>query len=171
MQSADLLIVAIVAISVAVGIVRGFIREIVALATWLVAIWIAWHFSGFLHPYLGGVLETPEQKAWVARGIVLVLVLLAGALVGAILSWVTTTAAGLSMIDRVLGILFGLTRGLVIVGFLALLGGTLKLDRESWWRHSTLMPYAETIGGWLGHYAGEAHEFAHRALEPEPGRG
>ena len=164
MQGADLIIVAIIGISVIIGAVRGFVREAVALITWLVAIWIAWRFSGFLHPYLGGVLETPEQKAWVARGIMLILVLLAGALVGAVLSWLTRTAAGLSLLDRLFGFLFGLTRGVVVVGFAALLGQTLKLDHEPWWRHSTLAPYAVNIAGWLEGFAGETRHLARRAF-------
>jgi membrane protein required for colicin V production len=172
MQGADFIIVAIIGISVIVGGVRGFVREAVALITWLVAIWVAWRFSGFLHPYLGGVLETPEQKAWLARGIVLVLVLLAGSLVGALLSWLTSTAAGLSLLDRLFGILFGLTRGVVLVGFAALLGQTLKLEQEPWWRHSKLAPYAVDIAGWLEGFAGESRHLAHRALDARAaGRG
>jgi len=167
MQGADYIIVAVIGISVAVGLIRGFIREAVALASWLIAIWVAWRFSGFLHPYLGGILETPEQKAWVARGIVLVIVLLIGALVGAVLSWITHTAAGLSLIDRALGVIFGLTRGIVLVGIGALLGQTLKLEGEPWWAHSRLMPYAETVGGWLGGFVGETRRFAHHALNPD----
>lgn len=167
MQGADSIIVAVIGISIIVGIVRGFIREAVALATWLVAIWAAWRFSGFLHPYLGGVLESSEQKAWVARGIVLLAVLLIGALVGTVLSWVTNTAAGLSLIDRALGFLFGLTRGVLLVGFGALLGTSLHLEQEPWWQHSKLMPYAETVGGWIGGFAGETRRLAQRALREE----
>ena len=167
MQGADFIIVAVIGLSVAVGLMRGFIREGVALATWLVAIWVAWRFSGFLHPYLGGVLESPEQKAWVARGIVLLIVLLIGALLGTILSWITNTASGLSLMDRILGVLFGLVRGVLLVGFGALLGQTLKLQDEGWWRHAKLMPYAETVGGWLNGFAGETRQFAHRVLSPD----
>ena len=114
MQGADTIILVLIGISVVVGAVRGFVREAVALVTWLVAIWIAWRFSGFLHPYLGGVLETAAQKAWVARGIVFLIVLLVGALVGHLLVWVTRTAAGLGAVDRVFGALFGFTRGVVV---------------------------------------------------------
>lgn len=165
MQGADYIIVAVIGVSVIIGAVRGFVREAVALLTWLVAIWSAWHLSGFLHPYLGGLLETPEQKAWVARGVVLVLVLFVGALVGALLSWITRTAAGLSLFDRVFGVFFGLTRGLVLVGFAALLGQTLELEHEAWWKHSRLAPYAVTVGGWLESFAGESRRLAHRALD------
>jgi len=170
MLGADFIIVAVIGISVIVGAVRGFIREVVALATWLVAIWAAWRFSGFLHPYLGGLLETPEQKAWVARGIMLVVVLMVGALVGWILAWLTHTAAGPSAIDRLLGVLFGLTRGVLVVGFAALLGLSLRLEHEPWWRQSKLAPYAETVGGWLAGFVGETQRLAKRALEPLPAR-
>ncbi len=178
MQGADFIIVAVIGLSVIVGGVRGFVREAVALLSWLVAIWVAWRFSGFLHPYLGGLLETPEQKAWVARGIVMVVVLLIGALAGALLSWLTRTAAGLSLFDRFFGVLFGLTRGVVLVGFGAMLGQTLKLEHEPWWHRSRLAPYAVTVAGWLESYAGETRRLAHRALDgdaynfaPGPGQG
>lgn len=166
MQGADFIIVAIIGISVVVGAVRGFVREIVALAAWLIAIWAAWRFSGFLHPYLGGLLESPEQKAWVARGIMLLAVLLVGALIGTVLQWLTHTAAGLSTMDRLLGLVFGLTRGVLLVGFATLLGVSLKLEHETWWKNSHLVPYAETVGSWLAGFVGETQRFAKQALEP-----
>ena len=54
--------------------------------------------------------------------------------------------------------------------FCALLGQTLKLDHEPWWRKATLTPYAETIGTWLGHYAGETRDYARHALDADNGR-
>lgn len=165
MHGADFLLLAIVGVSVVIGIVRGFIREAVALATWLIGLFVAWRYSGFLHPYLGGVLETPEQKAWAARAIVLLGVLLAGALIGAILAWVTHTAAGLSIVDRILGLLFGLTRAAVLIGVLVMIGHALRLDGEPWWRQSKFMPYAEYVGEWLAGYAGETRELARRAVD------
>jgi membrane protein required for colicin V production len=94
-------------------------------------------------------------------------VLLAGALIGAILAWVTHTAAGLSIVDRLLGFLFGLTRGAVVVGLAVLVGQALKLDGEPWWKKSQLMPYAEYVAEWLHGYAGETESLAKRALGAE----
>jgi membrane protein required for colicin V production len=51
--------------------------------------------------------------------------------------------------DRLLGILFGLLRGAVIVGLFAILGQLVKLDEESWWKRSALMPYASIVGEWM----------------------
>ena len=164
MQGADTIILVLIGISVVVGAVRGFVREAVALVTWLVAIWIAWRFSGFLHPYLGGVLETAAQKAWVARGIVFLIVLLVGALVGHLLVWLTRTAAGLGAVDRVFGALFGFTRGVVVVAFAVMLGHALGLENEPWWTHSRLMPYVEAVASSLRGYVGESRELVQRAL-------
>jgi membrane protein required for colicin V production len=167
MQGADYVIVAVVGISVVLGAVRGFVREAVSLLAWLVGIWLAWRHSSFLYPYFGGLIESPAQQAWAARAIMLLLVLLAGALVGAILAWVTHTAAGLSAMDRVLGVLFGLTRAAVVIGFAVVVGQTLKLDGESWWKKAQLMPYAEYVADWLKGYAGESRELVKEVLGAE----
>lgn len=169
MQGADYVIVAIVGISVLLGAFRGFVREAVALLAWLVGVWVAWRHSDFLHPYFGGLIESPAQKEWAARVVMLLLVLLAGALIGAILSWVTHTAAGLSILDRLLGVLFGLTRGVVVAGLLAVLGLTLRLDGETWWKHSKFMPYAEYVGEWLQGFGGETRDLARRAIDADTG--
>ena len=158
MQGADYIIITLLVVSTLVGTMRGFVREIVALVTWLIAIWVAWRFSGFLHPYLGGILQSPEQIAWVARGVMLLMVLLLGALVGAILSWMTNTAAGLSVFDRIFGFVFGVVRGAVLVGFAVLLGQTLRLQHQPWWQSSHLMPYAEQLAGGLNHFTGESRK-------------
>jgi len=167
MQGADYLIFAVIGISAVVGALRGFIREAVSLVAWLVAIWVAWHFSGFLHPYLGGVLETPAEKAWVARAIVLVAVLLLGSAVGHLLAWLSHTAAGLGFIDRLFGFVFGVTRGVVLVGFGALLGVTLHLQHEGWWSRAHYAPYAVQVASWLEGFAGESKALARRALAAE----
>jgi membrane protein required for colicin V production len=167
MQGADYVIVAVVGISVVLGAFRGFVREAVSLLAWLVAIWLAWRHSSFLYPYFGGLIESPTQQAWAARAIMLLLVLLAGALIGAILAWVTHTAAGLSAMDRVLGVLFGLTRAAVVIGLAVIVGQTLKLDGESWWRKAQLMPYAEYVADWLKGYAGESRELVKEVLGAE----
>jgi membrane protein required for colicin V production len=168
MQGSDYILLVVVLLSVIIGTMRGLVREVVALLTWLLAIVIAWRFSGFLHPYLGGILVTPLEKAWVARAIVLVTVLLLGGLVGHLLAWITHTAGGQSIIDRIFGFLFGLVRGVVIAGFGAMLGLHLRLEGEPWWRHSHFMGYAVHVAGWLESVAGESRDLARRALaEPE----
>lgn len=142
MTTVDYLIIALVAISSIVGIARGFLREVVALVAWLVALLVAWHYEGRIEPYLGGLLSSPHVRPWAARAILLVGVLLLGAAVGAILGHFVRLSLA-SGADRFLGFLFGLMRGVVILGVLVLVCQALRLDGERWWRRSTLLPYGQ----------------------------
>jgi membrane protein required for colicin V production len=142
MTTVDYLIVALVILSAAVGLVRGFLREIIALATWVVALLVAWHFAGWLEPYLGGLLSSPPVRPWAARALLVIAVLLIGAGLGAIITHFVRLSL-FSSTDRFLGFLFGVVRGLVILGVLVLACQTLRLDEEQWWRSSRLLPYGE----------------------------
>src|ERR1022692_2393026 len=75
-----------------VGVLRGFIREIVALVCWIVGLWAAWTFGPQVEPYLGGYLADPTVRPWVGRLVVLVIVLIAGYLVGLVLSTLLRSA-------------------------------------------------------------------------------
>lgn len=155
MTLVDYLIVALVILSATVGLVRGFLREVIALITWIVALFIAWHFAGRLEPYLGGLLSAPPVRTWAARALIVIAVLLAGAAIGAI----TTHLVRLSLFsatDRFLGFVFGLVRGLVVLGVLVLVCQTLRLDEEHWWRSSRLLPYGERAAGLLFSMVGDA---------------
>ncbi len=139
--------------SVLVGALRGFVREAVSLVSWLVGLWVAWHYAYVLTPYLGGVLATPGLREWVARILLLVGLVLLGAAIGALVSYLVRRAAGLAVTDRLLGLLFGAMRALVVIGVFVMIGRGLDLEQEPWWTGSRLMPYAEHAANWLEHYA------------------
>ncbi len=145
MTAVDYLIIALIVISALVGLARGLLREVIALITWIVALLIAWHMSARLEPYLGGLLAVgPQVRLWAARAILLFAVLLIGAGIGAIADHFIRLSL-FNSTDRFLGFLFGVLRGLVILGVLVLFCQTLKLDGERWWRKSMLIPYGEGI--------------------------
>jgi membrane protein required for colicin V production len=166
MTAVDYAIIVLLALSAIVGVVRGFLREVIALATWIAALIVAWHYAGRLEPYLGGLLAAPQVRLWSARAILLVAVLLAGAAVGAIAGHLVRLSIFDSM-DRFLGFVFGVVRGLIILGVLVLFCQTLRLDGERWWRKSVLMPYAEDIASVVRSLVGEALD-RQTVLRPEP---
>jgi membrane protein required for colicin V production len=84
-------------------------------------------------------------------------VLLIGWVVGLVLSYFTRSI-GLGMVDRVIGLLFGIVRGVVLVGLLIIGAELLHLDHEEWWHRSKLVPYGETAGDWLRAMVGEKGE-------------
>jgi membrane protein required for colicin V production len=142
MAGADYLILAVLIVSVVAGGVRGFVREAIALAAWILGIWLAWKYPQWAHPWLGGALADPPVRDWAARVVIVTATLLVGAAVGLLVSWTVRAAVVLGPIDRILGVLFGAVRGVLIVAVFVLVGQALKLDGEKWWRQSKLLPYA-----------------------------
>lgn len=169
MDGADHLFAVILLISAVLGYLRGFIRESIALLSWLVAMWAAWHFSYLVHPWLGGALADPAVREWTGRAVILLIVLLIGAGVGAIVSYFAQRAAGLALMDRLLGTLFGLMRGVVIIGLLVIGGRAVNLELEPWWQKTRSMPVAETVANWLQRYVEPAASELYERAKDEPG--
>jgi membrane protein required for colicin V production len=157
LTGADVLIVLVLLGSTLIGVLRGFIREAVSLAFWIFAIWGAWRFGPAVEPHLGGLLADPSVAPWVGRLVILVLVLLLGWVVGMLLGYFTRSL-GLGPLDRVIGLFFGIVRGVVLVGLLIIGGELLHMNQEDWWNRSKLVPYGETVGDWLRAMVGEKGE-------------
>ncbi len=148
MNVTDYLVIAEIALSAVVGAVRGFLREAIALVTWLVALLLAWHFAPRLAPYLGGLLAASGVRIWAARVIIAALALLVGMAIGAVVGHFVRLSI-FSGTDRFLGFLFGAVRGAVLLGVFVILAELLHLDTEGWWRHSVLIPYGKAIASGL----------------------
>jgi membrane protein required for colicin V production len=157
LTGADVLILLVLLGSTFIGLLRGFVREAVSLVFWIAAIWAAWKLGHLVEPHLGGLLADPSVAPWIGRLVVLVLVLLVGWVVGMLLSYLTRSM-GLGPVDRVIGLLFGIVRGVVLVGLLIIGAELLHLNHEAWWNRSTLVPYGETAGDWLRAMVGEKGE-------------
>ena len=100
MTGADILILLVLLGSTVIGLLRGFVREAVSLAFWIVAIWAAWKFGPSVEPHLGGLLADPKIAPWVGRAVMLVLVLLVGWVVGMLLSYLTRSPGSARWIGR-----------------------------------------------------------------------
>jgi membrane protein required for colicin V production len=172
MNGADYLIIAVLALSTLLGLVRGFLKESISLLAWLAGLWLAWRYSFVVEPYLGGLLAEEPINTWVARAIVLVVVVLTGWILAATLAYLARQSQLTLMTDRLLGVCFGLARGALLVGIAVLVGGLVELDSEPWWRDSMLMPYATELSGWVRSFAEAGAAYIDEQIESEPpGRG
>lgn len=148
----DYAVLAILAISVIVSVLRGLVREILSLIGWVAAFVVA---SLFAESFAGVLTFLPPHPA--LRLIVAYLVLLVGmAIAMAIVNWAlmkAIQASGLTLADRGLGGLFGLGRGLVIVLALVMVCGMTRLPQLDFWKQATFSPLAEaavrTVLPWL----------------------
>lgn len=148
MITIDYLIIAVILISMLVGFFRGFFPELVSIASWILAIFAAWHFNGLVEPYLQGKLGSVVVELWASRLIIFVVALILGGLVGQLVSLVIDKT-GLSGTDRMLGLVFGLVRGGVIFGVLVIVGQLLGFTAEPWWPESKMIPLGERIADTL----------------------
>lgn len=154
MSGLDYVFIALVLFSCVAGIMRGLIREVIALVTWIAAVWLAWSYADALIPYLGGALAEPSVRTWAARTIIFLLVLLAGTAIGALVGYLVRTSV-FSGLDRLLGALFGFLRGLIMISVIVMLCHALRLNGETWWRRSVLVPYVEHTANVLRAMVGE----------------
>ncbi|MGB5734427.1 MAG: CvpA family protein, partial [Thiohalocapsa sp.] len=113
----DYVIIGIIALSAIIGLARGLIREVIALAVWIVAAVAAWMFYVPLAEQLAPWIATPSVRMAVAVLMLVIGVLIIGAIVAYLLS-VLVEKTGLTGTDRLLGMVFGAGRGAVLVALL-----------------------------------------------------
>ncbi|MBD09003.1 MAG: colicin V production CvpA [Gammaproteobacteria bacterium] len=152
MSWVDVLIILGCFASACLGVWRGFMKEVLSLITWLAAIWLAWRFTWVIEPALSQWVAAPELKLWFARSVIFIVILA----VGGILSWFVRKLLlhpVLSGTDRLLGAIFGLGRGAIIVGLAVILLRFLGLEEDSRWQEARLNPYGNHIAESILYYA------------------
>jgi len=131
----DYVVLVIMGLSVLLSILRGFVREALALASWLVAFFVAKLYTLELAPLLPQSIPNQSLRLLAAFLILFLAALLICSLLAIALSAVFKRA-GLGWMDRCLGALFGLARGIIIVGVLVLLGGLTTVPKDVRWRNA-----------------------------------
>lgn len=133
----DLVFIGIIAVSVVISLIRGFVREVVSVLVWVAAIWAAVTFAQPLAEMLAAWVDSPTIRMVAAFAAVFILVLIVGGVINYFAGQMVGRT-GLSGTDRVLGLLFGGARGLLIVALLVLVAGLTAIPRESWWVESRI---------------------------------
>lgn len=147
MNWADYCILAMLGISVLIGLVRGFVSEAMALAGWVLAFWAAWTFGDQLAAQFTAI-SMPSMRLLLGYAVCFLVILVASGIVSMLLRKVIV-GSGLSGSDRMLGMVFGLLRGLVVVTLAVLLLGFTPLPRDPWWHESELLPSFQHYAQWL----------------------
>ena len=147
----DIVILALIALSAIPSLFRGFVKEVLALATWLVALWIA----RMLYEPVAAMLVQWISETSVRNITAFVLVFICVLLIGAAINYLASSLVsktGLSGTDKLLGLVFGVARGGVIVSLLVLLAGLTPLPHDSWWQESRFLDFFEQFALWMRMY-------------------
>jgi len=154
----DYAILAIIGISTLVSLVRGFVKEAVSVIIWIGAFFIASTFYPDLAVHLSNITDQFLRNA-AAITILFASTLIIGALVNYIIGQLVSKT-GLSGTDRVLGLIFGGLRGVLIVSaILFLLDAFTPSASSQWWLNSLLIPEFQLIVVWFFEYLQQSSSF------------
>lgn len=144
----DYAVIAIIGISILLSIIHGLVREILSLASWVVAFVLAQLFAGEAAAMLPAALEHPALRMLAGFLCVFFAVLIVMTLLAIAISGLIKTA-GLGFADRAMGAVFGLVRGVAIVMIAVLVAGLTALPRQAAWRHAMFSEPLVTLANWV----------------------
>lgn len=146
----DFVIPGVIVISALFSLMRGFVREALSLIGWLAAFWVALSFSNALAEQFLMSIGLPSVRMVVAFTLLFVVTLVLTAIVNR-LAGQLVKRTGLSGTDRMIGMVFGVARGVVLVAVMVLLAGMTPLSQDPWWQESRLIGIFEHLAIWLQH--------------------
>ncbi len=140
----DYVILATLVLSTLVGVIRGVVREMLGVGTWIFAFVMAFYFADTVASALSGFIGDPALRVLTAYAGVFLVVLAIGAVLTSLLAnWIRQT--GLSAADRSLGGGFGLVRAVLLVGGGALLVQLAEAQDATWWQNSDLAGHFDIV--------------------------
>lgn len=164
MTQFDFLVLALLLISAGVGFARGAVREVFALLALVGAAAVA----AFGLPVLGPMVRDVIKPEWLGTAAALVLLFVAAfvalRLIGAAIARQVQNTQMLGFLDRSLGLLIGLGRGLIVLGALFLMfnAATPEDLRPKWITGAQTWPLAASMGGLILKLAPQGLDLAGR---------
>jgi membrane protein required for colicin V production len=144
MTSFDYTVLLIIGISIVVSMMRGAVREVLAIAGWVAAIYAAKTYAIELIPLLPADIPTEALKVLAAHVIVFFGVLLVSSLLTIALSGLIKKI-GMNWLNRGVGAVLGFARGFLIVCVLVFLAGLTNLPKDARWTNAMFSAPLEAL--------------------------
>ena len=144
----DLIALTTIIISAAIGVSRGIIKEVMSLIIWIASIFCMLKYGKVFATFLPENIGNSSLK--IAIGYILAFSSVM--VVGNFISWVTTKIldfSGLGIINRLLGSIFGILRGALLIAIVILIGKKLDYQNTQSWKESIVIEKSEPIAEWI----------------------
>lgn len=147
----DFAILAIIALSAVISLIRGFVKEAISLTVWIAAFFIASNYYLQLASFFSNISE-PTIRHATAIAILFISSLVVGALINYVIGKLVQST-GLSGTDRLLGLVFGALRGVLVVSAILFFADAFTPAANSdGWQQSVLVPEFSFIIEWFFDY-------------------
>lgn len=144
----DWVAVVIVMLSALLSLWRGFVREAISLAGWVVAFIVANLLAVTVADQIGDLIANRTGRYIVAWSLLFVLTLVASSLTAKVFASIVK-ATGLGILDRLLGSVFGVLRGmLVVMALVFVVREIVPKSEQSLLEESQLMPHIDVMLAW-----------------------
>ena len=146
MNEVDTAILVVIVLSCIFGLWTGLVKEVLSLLTWIAALLAARVYSEGLSELFVNVIDNGSVRYATAFVIIFIVIMMLGRILNNQLSELLISTR-LKLADRVLGGMFGIARGALIV-MLILFISNLFLSETEQWQQSTLIPYGMAMTEW-----------------------
>lgn len=144
----DLVILGIIALSALISLIRGFVKESISLLSWIAAGIVAFRYFSAMAELLEPYLADPTIRSMAAFAVLFISTLIIGAIINFIMSQLVSKT-GLSGTDKVLGVVFGGARGVLIVTMVVLLASLTPMPEAQWWQDSAMVGFFQQLAEWV----------------------
>jgi len=144
MTAFDYSVLFVIGLSIVISMMRGLVKEILSIAGWLVAIYVAKTYAYQVLPLLPDAIPSDALRIMAAFLILFLATLLLASLISITLSTVFSKL-GLGWLNRFLGAFFGLARGVLIVGVIVFLAGLTNLPKDARWQNAMFSAPIEAL--------------------------
>ena len=144
----DYVIIVTILISVVVSITRGFLQEAISLLSWIAAAVLATVYYPRVSESIAGLIANLTFRNIISFISIVIVILIVGAIVNRLARKLTKASLS-AKIDRILGLGFGLIRGIVLATIIALIGQAALFTDQSWWQHSQFIPFFQDLADYF----------------------
>ena len=147
----DYVILSVIGISVITGLFRGFIRELMAIGVWAIAFWGAIHFSKLVSTWLVPWIHQTEFRGICSFILIMIAIFILGGIFTSFLSYIINHS-GLTGTDRILGMVFGWVRGVLIISLMIIVAKIAGFSDEDYVKKSKFYVQFTPIVKWMNSY-------------------
>lgn len=145
---ADAMLLGVIGLSVIIGLWRGFVREALSLLTWGAAILFALLYCHPLSQTLFAQIQAPAMRILAGFATIFFSILIVGSILSRVIASMVKKA-GLNGADRIIGIVFGAVRGVLVALLIIVAANLVHLNQEPAWQQSVLVPKLAGMVEWL----------------------